>query len=104
MTAAQRKYKMKQKRLGSWRLHRGNRTKQSTNQRKKYPEKIKAWRKLNHAIKLGIVIRPNKCGVCKKTDGLIMAHHPDYKKPIDVVWVCSGCHIKIHKSRKGVIL
>jgi hypothetical protein len=36
-----------------------------------------------------------QCG-CEKT----VAHHPDYNKPLDVVWLCQPCHIAIHQQEK----
>ena len=37
------------------------------------------------------LVRPKKCSRCKKIKAL-HAHHPDYNKPLDVVWLCSYCH------------
>lgn len=45
----------------------------------KYPERIKAINAVNNAIKLGKMIRPDRCSNCKKEykpDG----HHEDYSK------------------------
>ena len=37
-----------------------------------------------------------RCGVVK-----VQAHHEDYTKPLEVTWLCSACHAKVHKlSRK----
>jgi hypothetical protein len=59
--------------------------------RQKYPEKNSAHSKVGYALKTGVLIRPDHCSKC----GLICkpeAHHPDYKKPLEVVWVCKPCH------------
>jgi len=49
------------------------------------------------AIKRGIMIRPQTCEKCgKKTK--IVGHHPDYKKPLDVIWLCNSCHRNLHNE------
>jgi len=73
--------------------------------RKKYPEKARARSLLSNAICDGKIIRPLKCSLCGFDKGIIEAHHPDYLRPLDVVWVCKSCHfmvhgrIKIHRDR-----
>lgn len=64
-------------------------------------EKIKqqAKGKIQHAIRLGILVRPKTCSKCGKIpppakDGRsqIHGHHTDYSKPLQVVWICVNCH------------
>jgi len=65
--------------------------------RNKYSEKYLAWLQVQKAIKLGEIIRPEYCSLCekkKKTD----AHHKDYSKPFDVIWLCKECHGKEHRK------
>jgi len=38
---------------------------------------------------------PAACSRCGSTDKLVK-HHPDYDKPLDVVWLCRKCHRKAH--------
>lgn len=70
-------------------------TERTKEYRKKFPLKYKAHSKVNHAIKSGTLIKPDKCSICG-FGGKIEAHHDDYHKPLDVVWVCSICHKKFH--------
>ncbi len=57
------------------------------------------------AMDNGILIRPLKCDACGKIpkqmkDGRtsIQTHHPDYNKPLDVMWLCQKCHHEWHKN------
>lgn len=61
-------------------------------------DKIKCRSLLNYAIKKNKIIRPKKCSNCGKS-GRIIAHHDDYSKPFDVIWLCSKCHVNLHKNR-----
>lgn len=49
------------------------------------------------AINRGILVR-QPCEVCgdEKTD----AHHDDYRKPIDVRWLCRRHHIELHAKQR----
>lgn len=64
---------------------------------KKYKIKGLARAKLNHHVKNGNIIKPDSCSMCNKT-GYIHAHHEDYSKPLDVIWVCPKCHKDIHRG------
>lgn len=62
--------------------------------RAKYPEKYRARNKTYAALKSGALVR-KPCVVCgaEKVD----AHHPDYSKPLEVIWVCRRHHVELHR-------
>jgi hypothetical protein len=62
----------------------------------KFAEKRAVRSKTYHAIKTGkLLVLP--CIVCgDKAE----AHHPDYSRPLDVVWLCKPHHKETH-SIKG---
>lgn len=60
-------------------------------------ERVMARRKLNTAVQCGKLIRPKVCSICFG-GGKITAHHDDYSRPLDVRWLCWGCHGKEHRK------
>jgi len=55
------------------------------------------------ALKDGTLTRPSLCSACGKDPGVglrgrtkIHAHHTDYARPMDVVWLCGSCHRHEH--------
>ena len=77
--------------------YKGNRTEQSRRYRMKNKAKYTAQFTINNMIQRGEIIRPEICSMCGQR-GLINAHHHDYNKPLDVIWVCWECHNKIHNT------
>ena len=61
-----------------------------------------ARKKLNRAVFAGRIIKPDICEICGELSLIIHGHHEDYDKPLDVLWVCPGCHTDIHRSKKAV--
>lgn len=61
----------------------------------RYPEKIKARNALKNAVAYGKIIRKTVCEKCESKHR-VQAHHPDYSKPLDVMWLCHPCHMKEH--------
>ena len=69
---------------------------------------------LEEALERGVLARKSECESCgdKGTfkDGRtkIQAHHCDYNKPLDVMWLCQKCHHDWHKKntakRKEVLV
>lgn len=60
----------------------------------------KATAAVNLAVKSGKIMRPNKCGRCNLY-GKIEGHHHDYRKPLDVEWLCRSCHSLEHSRSVG---
>lgn len=83
--------------------HRAERNEQKRKWREEHPEKVRAHRILNKAIKSGEIIRPKTCSKCKGVgteDNPIQGHHPDYSKPLQVIWLCQICHSRLHNAER----
>lgn len=63
--------------------------------RAKYPNKYRATMIVGTAIKYGKLLR-EPCSVCgnKKSE----AHHEDYSKPLEVMWLCQLHHSERHRE------
>lgn len=59
-----------------------------------YPERKQAHRTVQYAVKTGVLkkLPCEKCGN-PKSEG----HHPDYSKPLEVVWVCRLHHRELDR-------
>lgn len=68
----------------------------------KNPTKYNANKLIEAALRAGKLVKPHECSVCgcKNTDHRIEAHHEDYTKPLDIVWVCTPCHRKMDAERR----
>lgn len=58
--------------------------------------KSKAHNKVKYAIRTGELVR-QPCERCGTTDNVV-AHHEDYNKPLDIVWLCAIHHQERHKE------
>lgn len=61
---------------------------------KNNPEKRKAHNMVSNAIRDGKLKR-QPCEVCGEK---AHAHHDDYSKPLDVRWLCSTHHMRLHND------
>lgn len=59
-------------------------------------EKTHARNVFRKALVNGLISRPHICSRCGR-EATIDGHHTDYRKPLDVQWVCVPCHRKIHE-------
>ena len=69
--------------------------------RKNNPEKIKVMDKVYYLVKKGLINRPLECSICGRK-ARIYAHHEDYTKPFEIIWVCGSCHKNIHLGKISV--
>ena len=61
----------------------------------KYPERAQANQAVKVAIQSGRLIKL-PCAVCD--DNKSVAHHDDWNKPLDVIWLCELHHKARHKE------
>lgn len=65
--------------------------------RSREPHKAAASRAVQAAVKAGKIAKLpcEVCGAAKSE-----AHHPDYSKPLDVVWLCRKHHADAHRAER----
>lgn len=85
-----RKYRQTEK----WKEYR--RKHQKEWRRKNTTNKDRVRLKVLKALRFGI-IKKGCCEICK-TKINIEAHHTDYRKPLQVTWLCRKHHIEIHRK------
>ena len=87
-------------------VHEYDKTRSQSNKRKNLRAKItkkrrkevgyqKAHSQLERNVKNGKIIKPKTCQCCGKETKL-EAHHMDYSRELDVIWLCAKCHSKVH--------
>ena len=59
------------------------------------PEKTAARAAVNSMLKKGLLVR-QPCQACGATK-TVQAHHDDYSKPLDVMWLCTTHHAARHR-------
>lgn len=62
------------------------------------PEPIepgKAHAMVKAAIDAGRITRPERCETCGRP-GFLVGHHPDYRQPLFIQFLCGSCHRRRH--------
>lgn len=59
-------------------------------------DEVRAREAVKYALRVGKLVRPSTCSRCERADVPIQAHHPDYTRRLDVVWICKWCHEAEH--------
>ena len=69
---------------------------------KRNPTKQNAQKALSEAIAAGVVENPQVCYGCgcEPPEHRIEAHHHDYTKPLEVIWLCTPCHSRMDAQRR----
>jgi len=62
---------------------------------KKYPEKLRARQAIDRGLRNGSITKLS-CQICGDTQS--QAHHEDYSKPLEVIWLCKIHHSEIHRK------
>lgn len=71
--------------------------------RERHPAQRTAGIIVGNALRSGRLTRPDVCSACGHQHKL-QAHHPDYAKPLEVVWLCHKCHTALHRVTQGQCL
>jgi len=66
-------------------------------QKERYPERVKAGEIVQRALKIGKLIKPDNCAECERRTSRLHAHHINYNQPLQVIWLCIGCHRRRHE-------
>lgn len=53
---------------------------------------------VSSALRKGLLIKSNCCASCNLETLDLQAHHVDYGKPLDVIWLCTKCHGRAHRK------
>ena len=53
---------------------------------------------VGNAVRDGKLVKPDKCSKCGNTPARLHGHHDDYAFPLEVRWLCPGCHTKWHRE------
>lgn len=66
------------------------------------PDKYLCRMITNLAVVSGKLLRPTQCTECNRPC-IPHAHHRDYDNPLDVEWLCSSCHRKVHAGPRSLV-
>ena len=68
----------------------------------KNPTAKNAYRAVDAAIRAGVIDRSDRCSGCgcSNREHRIEAHHSDYSRPLDVIWLCPVCHKALDAKRR----
>lgn len=71
---------------------------------KKNPKIRKAHNAVSNALRDGKLKKAKYCEspLCENPDGYVEAHHCDYNKPLEVVWLCDRCHKDWHLNYEPI--
>jgi hypothetical protein len=94
----QKNYRLNRKKRAEYEARRRDTSKRrqqrleaSRRHRQRHPEKERARSLLAYHVRKGYIVK-QPCCRCGNTKA--QAHHPDYSKPLEIVWLCRACHME----------
>lgn len=60
-----------------------------------------ARKRLQYAVKTGKLVKADYCEYSDCTTPITEAHHPEYDKPLEVLWLCREHHLKLHNESEN---
>jgi len=66
--------------------------------REKRPERLRVRHLVYDAIRAGQLLK-QPCSICNNIDSY--AHHEDYNKPLEIIWLCRRHHTDLHIEKRG---
>lgn len=68
----------------------------------KNPNHKNANEAVSLALQVGAIRNPGICYGCgcDSSEHRIEAHHHDYSKPLDIIWLCTPCHRRMDAQRR----
>lgn len=76
--------------------HREHSNRISAQWRKDHPEAYKAQTAVGNAVR-DRRLEKGPCSICG-TEKHVHAHHKNYAKPLDIIWLCAKCHHRVHAA------
>lgn len=66
----------------------------------RHPLKALARQMVQTSVRYGLLEKPTRCERCEKSveKKALHGHHEDYGKPLEVQWLCRGCHHAVHRE------
>lgn len=64
-------------------------------------EQDRAHQLVAQAVADGRIQKPQDCAWCGRIPAKLHGHHPDYARPLMVVWLCPTCH-RTHHARYDI--
>jgi hypothetical protein len=56
------------------------------------------------ALANGRIEKKTACERCGTRESRLVGHHMDYNKPLELVWLCDGCHHHWHRVNRPIEL
>ena len=69
--------------------------------RRAHLDKVRAHSAVGRAVRSGKLRKPKRCSECGRSGLVLHAHHTDYTRPLDVIWLCAEDHNKLHRKERN---